>query len=434
MVKKKKLNDRDAEIRKLAEKKLRGRKTSVDKNDPAEVKKLLHELEVHQIELEMQNEELHVAQSALEDSAKKYFVLYNFAPIGYLTLSDIGTIDEANLIAADLFGVTRKQVIKRPITHFVVSEDQYVFYLHKNQLYETREKQQFEIRMKGKDGSIFWANVGLTLIENKDGRFADLVMITDCTERKRAESIIQKQMDQLQELNVTKNKFFRIIAHDLKHPFQGLMSLTAMIASGDEEFTKDDLLEIDKDLHKSASAIYKLLENLLEWAQMQSDSHSFTPEELKLSYIVLQNLDVLNQSILQKGITIINEVSETQYVYADKRMINSVLRNLLSNSVKFTSRGGSVTIRAKKTDNEMVEISVTDTGVGIPDNDVKRLFKIDEKVSSKGTEGETSTGLGLLLCKEFVEKHGGKIWVESKINNGSRFYFTTPEKNCYEKK
>jgi signal transduction histidine kinase len=177
-------------------------------------------------------------------------------------------------------------------------------------------------------------------------------------------------------------------------------------------------------MHDLVVNLYALLENLLEWAQMQRGELSFIPREINLADIIAQNIGLTNQRAIQKRIIIINEVMVTEKVHADEHMLNTVLRNLLSNAVKFTRRDGKIIVRAKKIESEMVEVSVSDTGVGISETDVKKLFKIEEKVNSKGTEGELSTGLGLLLCKEFVEKHSGQIWVESKENVGSTFYFT----------
>jgi signal transduction histidine kinase len=157
---------------------------------------------------------------------------------------------------------------------------------------------------------------------------------------------------------------------------------------------------------------------------MQKGEISFAPRELNLSGIALQNIGLINQRAIQKGIIIKNEISAAEKVYADEQMINAIFRNLLSNAVKFTRRDGIVIVSAKKIDNEMVEISVSDSGVGISESNIKKLFKIEEKVSSKGTEGELSTGLGLFMCKEFVEKHSGQMWVESKQGIGSTFYFT----------
>lgn len=247
--------------------------------------------------------------------------------------------------------------------------------------------------------------------------------------RKQAETEIKLKNEQLQRINSEKDKFFSIIAHDLRSPFSGFLNLTEMMAEGSEDFSKDELMEFSKSMHESASTVYKLLENLLEWAQMQKGIISFTPDEFLLTKTVSFSIKTINQRAFQKGITIINEVVETQKIYADEKMINTVLRNLLSNAVKFTKRDGEIIVRSKKIEDEMVEVSVQDTGVGMAEKDVNRLFKMEEKVSSQGTDGEPSTGLGLLLCKEFVEKNGGKVSVESEKGKGSIFYFTVPECN-----
>ena len=162
----------------------------------------------------------------------------------------------------------------------------------------------------------------------------------------------------------------------------------------------------------------------MEWAQVQRGSINFTPIDTDLSEMVSQSIDTVYQRALQKRITIDNEIVGTQKVLADEKMIGTVLRNLLSNAIKFTRKDGKVIIKTERTNNGTVEISVEDNGVGIAEKNVKRLFKIEEKVSSQGTDGEASTGLGLLLCKEFIEMNGGKILVESKEGKGSKFSFT----------
>jgi PAS domain S-box-containing protein len=245
--------------------------------------------------------------------------------------------------------------------------------------------------------------------------------------RKRAEEEIKSKNEQLKKTNSEKDKFFSIIAHDLRGPISGFFGITEMMVKDAEDFSKAELAEFNNSMHESASTLYKLLENLLEWAQMQKGSISFTPRELSLANLVSNSIATINDKALQKGIIIINEVSATERVYADEKMIESILRNFLSNAVKFTRRDGKVVVRAKKTVNEMVEVSVSDTGVGIAEKYFKKLFRMDEKINTPGTEGEPSTGLGLLLCKEFVEKNGGNVWAESEKGKGSIFYFTVPE-------
>ncbi len=225
----------------------------------------------------------------------------------------------------------------------------------------------------------------------------------------------------------TKNKFFALISHDLKSPFQGILNITELMSESAEVFSTGDMVEQSKLLNKTANNFYKLLENLLEWAKAQSGSIEFSPIECNLYYVISRNIDTIYQRAQQKGIKIINEMGNIPAIFADEKMFDSILRNLLSNAVKFTRSGGKVTVQSRFDDNKrMIEICIADNGVGIREEDAKKLFTIGEKVSTRGTEGEPSTGLGLLLCKEFVEKHGGEIWVKSVLNEGSKFYFTLP--------
>jgi len=246
----------------------------------------------------------------------------------------------------------------------------------------------------------------------------------DITELKQKEEKIITTNRELEKLNSEKDKLFSIIAHDLRSPFHGLLGLTEVMATDIHEMSSAEIIKYSNSLHESVVNLYSLLENLLEWAQFQKGSLAFMPKALNLSYIFSQSIDSTKLRALQKGITIINEIPETLKIYADEKMINSVLRNLLSNSVKFTRKNGIVVGKAREIEEGMVEISVTDTGVGIPGNTMAKLFKLGEKVGRKGTANELSTGLGLVICKEFVEKNGGRIWVESKENIGSTFYFT----------
>ncbi len=246
----------------------------------------------------------------------------------------------------------------------------------------------------------------------------------DITDRKQIEKEIKAKNDQLIKLNAEKDKFFSIIAHDLKSPFNGFLILTELMSDTSEKFSPEEYAENSKSLNEAARILYKLLENLLEWAQLQKGSINFTPKDSDLSKMVSQSIETIYQRALQKRIEIINEIDDTQKVYVDEKMIDTVLRNLLSNAVKFTRKDGKTIIKSEPLDDGKIEVSVEDNGVGISEKNVKRLFKIEEKVSSQGTDGESSTGLGLLLCKEFIERNGGKIWVESEEGKGSKFKFT----------
>lgn len=286
-----------------------------------------------------------------------------------------------------------------------------------------------EITYKTKDGNQIPILFSASPLLSSSNEIEGIIFVgQDITIRKKAEEEIRLKNEQLQRINSEKDKFFSIIAHDLRSPFVGLLGLTEIMAENTSHFSQKELVNISNSLNESAKNLFKLLENLLEWAQIQKGETSFSPQDMPLFNLVSQNIEILRHTALKKEINIINKVQETLEAYLDEKMINTVLRNLLSNAVKFTDRNGEVIVSAKKAENETIEVSVRDTGVGIPEKDVKRLFKLEEKVCSIGTGGEPSTGLGLLLCKEFVEKHGGKIWVESELGKGSTFYFTLPQK------
>lgn len=285
--------------------------------------------------------------------------------------------------------------------------------------------ERYAVRLVQKEGGIRWLELGGVKIEWQ-GNPATITFITDITEKKLAELEIIAGRDKLEKLNSEKDKFFSIIAHDLRSPFAGLLGLTEMIADGAEEFTLQELKNMGGQLHQTANKLYKLLKNLLEWSQMQRGMLEYQPQWLNLNQTIDESMETLQKRSEQKAIQIVSSIDKQIQVYADKNMLNSILLNLLSNAIKFTRRNGNILITGEKKSNRFVEIAVHDSGIGISKEDIDKLFRLDSKVRSQGTEGELSTGLGLLLCKEFVERHGGRIWVDSEIEKGSTFHFTLP--------
>jgi PAS domain S-box-containing protein len=254
------------------------------------------------------------------------------------------------------------------------------------------------------------------------------VFTTDISTRKQAELEIKLKNDELQKINAEKDKFFSIIAHDLRGPFSGFMGLTDLLAEGCANMTSDEIQKIGELLRGSAFNLFGLLENLLTWSRMQRGIMPFEPVSQVLKSKIEEGMALVIESALKKEITIGYEIEDELVAFADSNMLLTLIRNLASNAVKFTPRGGNITISAKQCTSHLVEISVKDTGIGMDQFKIDNLFKLDINTSRKGTEGEISTGLGLILCKDFVEKHGGKLWVESAENEGSTFYFTLPAK------
>ena len=235
---------------------------------------------------------------------------------------------------------------------------------------------------------------------------------------------IEHQADKLQSANATKDKFFSIIGHDLKNPMYAISGVAKILKDGCERMEKDQLKELCGMLDQSTEGVTALLENLLTWARTQSGSVELKQEEFDLSLIVRSTVQVLKMNADTKGLKLNSEVKEGTMVYADKNMITTVIRNLVNNALKFTAQGG-VTIRTERMGND-IELHVSDTGVGMDEEARKKLFRIDQNHSTKGTSGEAGTGLGLIICQEFVVLNRGRIWVESAPGKGSDFIFTIP--------
>ncbi len=232
--------------------------------------------------------------------------------------------------------------------------------------------------------------------------------------------------EQLVDANVTKDKFFSIIAHDLKNPFNALIGLSKMLLNQLDRMDEAKMKEIVRMIYDSSNHTYQLLENLLDWSRMQTGKMQWKPMEIGIGAIAYENVCLLKAGAEKKEISLSSDVGSDTLAYADPNMVTMVVRNLLSNAVKFTGKGGSVHI-CSETRDQFEEIAVIDTGVGMKPEDVEKLFRIDVHHSTPGTDKEAGTGLGLILCRDFIQKNGGDIRVESEMGKGSRFVFTLPK-------
>ncbi len=244
--------------------------------------------------------------------------------------------------------------------------------------------------------------------------------------RKEAEERLMEEIEKLKEINISKDRFFSIISHDLKSPFQGLLGFTELLSEEYDTLDDDYRKNLIKEIRASSLHIYNLLLNVLEWSRLQTNRSDFNPEKINLWAEVEEVRNLLMMNANNKNITLHNEINRDCLVFADENMIRSVLHNLLSNAIKFTNPGGYVKFRASLAGNFYV-VNVIDNGVGIDQNDIGKIFAIGIQYSTNGTSNEKGTGLGLTLCKEMIEKHGGSIWVESKVGAGSSFRFTLPK-------
>lgn len=388
--------------------------------------KLFHELEVHQIELEMQNEELRLALNIAEQATKQYADLYeeiyDFSPAGYFTLNYDGTISRLNLSGARLLGQERGLLVKRNFRDFVAFDQKSVFqhFLQAVIEYNSKGTCELQLTISEKPSSYVYLEAVVSKNEQKC-----LVAAVDITDRVEAEEALKQSETRLRELNATKDKFFSLIAHDLKGPFNSMLGLSELLYKEYDQFEENEIKEFINQIHSSSTNSLKLLDNLLQWAKSQTGLLVVLCEQLDIANLVLETIGSLKPAAGKKNIVIHSSVPQGSVAIADCYMVRTILKNLLHNAIKFTNKGGEIEIKARVLKDELL-ISVADNGVGIQSADREKLFRVDQRFRILGTENEPGVGLGLILCKEFVEKNGGKIWIESEFGKGSKVHFTLP--------
>lgn len=244
-------------------------------------------------------------------------------------------------------------------------------------------------------------------------------------EIEKQKNAIEKNKKELEELNATKDKFFTIIAHDLKNPFNTVIGLSELLMERYDTYNEEKIKDFIKQIHKFSKNTYLLLENLLQWAKSQTGRLSIEIEKVDIFTLVTENLNLFKGKAENKGVKLTSNVDIGMYALIDKNMIKTVIRNLISNAIKYTPKGGQVGIKASKKD-EFIYVTVFDTGVGIQKENLDKIFKIDSSISTQGTDDETGTGLGLILSREFVEKNRGEISVNSEEEKGSEFTIKLP--------
>jgi PAS domain S-box-containing protein len=397
----------------LAAEKAGGMPENADVLSPDSARRALHELRVHQIELEMQNEELRRTQQELEASRERYFDLYDLAPVGYFTLSEQGLILEANLTAAKLFGVARSVLVKQPLSRFILPEDQDNHYRHRKALLETGTPQSWALRVLKKDAVPFWVRVDATTAQGADGASVWRAVVSDITESKRAERTLKTTNAELQE-------FAYALAHDLQEPLRMVVNFSQLLA---EEYAGKLGEHADKYVAYSvegALRIEALQQGLLNYLEAtERDSHRLSPVDC--NHVLSQALLSLHTVIQQSGAAVTSDPLPT--AVANEAMLMHLFQNLIGNSIKYKGEAApTIQISASSTAEGWL-FSVRDNGVGIDPADAEFVFGMFKRLHGKEIPG---TGIGLALCRKVVERHGGRIWVESEAGHGATFKFTIP--------
>ncbi len=271
-----------------------------------------------------------------------------------------------------------------------------------------------------------WLSVNKAPLFDVDNEVIGLVgVMDDITNRKMYEAELKQAKEKLTELNAHKDKFFSIIAHDLRSPFTALLGLSQFLVEDFDELSEDEKKEDIKNINITVISLLDLINNLLTWSRLQFNKADENPEQIKLFEIINSVFNALRISALNKRIYLETICGDNLTAMVDKNMIETVIRNLVSNSIKFTRENGTIKVRVTE-DSGNITVAIEDNGVGMSKEIAQNLFKLNTNVTRKGTADEKGTGLGLIICKEFVEKNGGSIWVESEEGVGSTFYFTIP--------
>jgi PAS domain S-box-containing protein len=288
-----------------------------------------------------------------------------------------------------------------------------------------------EIQIKHKKGNWVWVEISASLVFDKKGNIREILGIMHRIDNKKKEELrMSRKQKELQELNLTKDKFFTIISHDLRNPFAALLSMSEVLTNHNNKMSQNELQKNINFINTTANHIYSLLEDLLQWSQTTRGVMQFSPEVHNLTEIMYDSINNLKIQAKEKNIEIIlPDILEEYFAMCDSNMIKTIIRNLVSNAIKFSHPNSMIILNVKENEGKYI-ISVKDSGVGIDEEKQKKLFLINENISTKGTNNERGTGLGLVLCKEFTNKHNSNFWLKSKIGEGTTIYFSLIKHQC----
>ncbi|GAK55345.1 PAS fold family [Candidatus Vecturithrix granuli] len=363
------------------------------------------------------------AEETLRESEERFNLFMQHLP-GLAFIKDTnGRLLFVNAYHANLYPLDPKEMIGQNLKNFWSPEYIAQFTEQDRIILDSRQPLTSEESYPDHEGSKWWLTCKFPIFQRGKPTLIGGISL-DITARKRAEEALQKSEQQFRELNAQKDKFFSILAHDLKNPIVGFISFANLLEDNFTSMDSEERQLLIQYFRMSAKTLFTLLENLLTWARLQQGEVECHFDQFPIDQLVARAVALLTPNAMYKHITLTNTTPLIN-VYASIEMVDAVVRNLLANAIKFTPSGGAVTITATETATDVC-VTVADTGIGIPPDKLAQLFRIDGKTQRDGTSGEKGTGLGLILCKEFVEKQGGQIWAESEPGNGTRVMFTLP--------
>ena len=422
------MSGKHSNLRRRAEKMLQKEHGAIDDIASVDMQKLVHELRVHQIELEMQNDELRRIQQELEASRDMYFDLYDLAPAGYLTINEKGIILKANLSAGELLGRERSHLVGRPLTRFIHREDQDIYYLCHRQLLARRVPQKCEIRMLRKNGVSFWVRIDIVATQSIDDATGLRAIIIDISQRKQSDedienlnNLLKQQVLRLELANEEMETFSYSVSHDLRAPLRHMRSFMDLLQKRMEGQLDEKSSQYAGFISNAAKKMEQLINDLLSLARL--GRLEFQKGEVNISNLVKEIVDQGSGETMGRDIKW--KLGELPVVRGEQSLLKLVLVNLISNAVKFTNTRtrAEIEIGCSKNGSEDV-FFIRDNGVGFNMDYVDRLFGVFQRLHPESEfEG---TGIGLANVRRIISLHGGRTWAESSVGQGATFYFTIP--------
>lgn len=352
---------------------------------------------------------------------------------GMRLIDENGTMLLVNDAFCKMIGMEREELIGKSFSIIYYTEQDKMAKKEKERFIKRDISPHFERELTLWNKKKIWFELSNNYLQDDNGALLLLSIFRDITERKRAEAeiiaerdLIRKYSEELREINASKDKFFSIISHDLKSPFQSMLGISDLLVNSSNGLGSKEKEMLIHQLNKSIHNQYKLLENLLQWSRLQTGRINYLPRRVDMGWVIGESFNLLGGNAAQKSIELRNEIGDECIVYADLSMVSSIAQNLISNAIKFTPRDGYITVSCTQS-GDYYQISVADTGIGIHEEDFPKIFKLDCSYSTLGTENEGGTGLGLVICKEMVEKNCGELSVESTPGKGTVFTFSLPK-------
>jgi PAS domain S-box-containing protein len=392
------------------------------------IRHLLHELRVHQIELQMQNETLRESQIALDAARERYFDLYDLAPVGYLTINEQGLILQCNLSAAKLFSMPRETLLAQPLTRRICKDDQDGYYFHRKRLLETGAPQALELRMLKAGGSEFWAHLTATCGLDAEGAREIRMVLVDITERVMLHQALLGKNVELERAklvaeraNQAKSGFLSSMSHEIRTPLHAILGFAQLMQSSAPPPDSEQIQNIDQIL-KAAWHLLELINEVLNLAAIEAGKPALKMESVSLAEMMCECRAMVEPMARDRGVDVFFPSSEMSHcVRVDRIRLRQTLLNLLSNAIKYNRKDGTVTITCEATAEDLVRVSVEDTGAGLSPEKLDQLFQPFNRLG-QDNEIEEGTGIGLVVCKRLVELMGGTIGVESTPGKGSVFW------------